>query len=159
VKGRAYVREMKALSLTAGTKAQALAEAPDEIEAAGFVLTKQNADEMRKMGLEPLRPRRPRTVLGRRGDGARDARLRKHLKTLGIDAAQVAKPGYADMMVEPHYCKVPGEAIAGIVEWVAGAEIPPLAPPSKGGEKSLPTLGVSFSGGERPYPICATPEL
>ena len=38
-----------------------------------------------------------------------------------MEAEQTAQPGYADLMAEPHYNKVPGQAIACAVDWLRAA--------------------------------------
>jgi alpha-beta hydrolase superfamily lysophospholipase len=119
VKGRSYVRELKALSLTAARGARPPAAAPEGIEAAGFVLTEQTAQELGRLDLLQCRPLCRRALVVSRDDGPGDAELHEHLKGLGIEAQHSAQPGYADMMAEPHYNKVPRAAIAHIVQWLA----------------------------------------
>ena len=62
----------------------------------------------------------PGAVIVARDDLHADSGLLDHLRGLGIDARQTIQPGYADMMAEPHYTKVPHEAIAEIVSWMRG---------------------------------------
>ena len=125
VSGRHYVREMKALHLTASVKAPPLPEAPNDIEPAGFVLTQRTAEDLSKLDLLKVQPRCRRALIVTRGGGPQDSRLLDHLRGFGIDAAQVAQPGYADMMAEPHFTKVPHQAIGAIVEWLRAGEPAP----------------------------------
>lgn len=162
VKGRLYVREMKALALTATTKPQPLPEAPDDIEAAGFVLTKQTADALSRIDLLTSRPRCQHALIVTRDDLPADTRLLDHWSALGIDARQTALPGYADMMAEPHFTKVPRLAIGQIVDWLS-AQPPPPAESSR----QLTVIDAApaeawISGGhihERAFQISDQPDL
>ncbi len=137
MKGRMYVRELKALGITAEVKPQALPEAPEDIEAAGFVLTKQTADDLSKIELLNLRPQCQHALIVTRDDFAPDARLLDRWSTLGVDVVHTALPGYVGMMAEPHQTMVPQEAIDYTVGWLSGkmnaapsAEMPLATAPS-----------------------------
>jgi pimeloyl-ACP methyl ester carboxylesterase len=118
VKGRMYVREMKALGLTAEVKPQPLPEAPEDIEAAGFIFTKETADALSQLDLLQSHPQCQRVLIMTRDDLVEDRRLFEHLATRVISVEQVVQPGYADMMAEPHLTKVPAQAIACTVDWL-----------------------------------------
>ncbi|HEV3116546.1 MAG TPA: alpha/beta hydrolase, partial [Gemmataceae bacterium] len=118
VSGRRYIREMRALSLTATAQAPPLPDAPGAIEAAGFVISKQTADSLTKLDLLKIHPQCRRALILSRDDLAPDRRLLDHLLALGIDAEQSAQTGYAAMMAEPHYSKLPRQAIAYAVAWL-----------------------------------------
>ncbi len=118
VKGRSYVREMKALSLAAG----GAPAATGDLEPAGFVLTEQTAQDLGRLDLLQCRPSCRRVLILARDDMAADTRLLEHLQALGIDAEQCPAAGYADMMAEPHYTRVPHEAIARAVDWLGTPE-------------------------------------
>jgi hypothetical protein len=60
-----------------------------------------------------------RALIVTRDDSPSDTCLLEHFTQLGIDAQQTAQPGYADMMAEPHYSKVPQQAINRIVDWLS----------------------------------------
>src|SRR5207249_247176 len=94
VKGRSYVREMKALSLTAAASVGSSAEASADIEAAGFVLTSETARDLTRLDLLQSRPLCRRAFILARDDGPNDTRLLEHLQALGIQTQQVACPGY-----------------------------------------------------------------
>jgi pimeloyl-ACP methyl ester carboxylesterase len=121
VKGRAYVRELKALSLTA-SDARPSAGTSADIEAAGFVLSGQTADELCRLDLIQSRPRCRRALILSRDDTTTDTRLLEHLTGLGIDSEQTGRSGYADIMAPPHHNKVPHEAIACAVSWLLAGE-------------------------------------
>jgi alpha-beta hydrolase superfamily lysophospholipase len=117
VKGRAYVREIRALSLTAAVGDRSAGDRPGDVEAAGFVLTEQTAQQFAQLNLLGSRPLCRRALIMPRDDAPADLGLLEHFKALGIEAEQAAQPGYADMMAEPHYCKPPRQAIARAVDW------------------------------------------
>jgi alpha-beta hydrolase superfamily lysophospholipase len=126
VKGRAYVRELKALSLTADAKTQPPADLSDDIEAAGFVLSQQTAADLSRLDLLQCYPQCRRVLIVARDDTAGDTRLLDYLRTLSIHAEQIAQPGYADMMAEPHYTKVPQQAIDRAVAWLRTGTSPDI---------------------------------
>jgi dienelactone hydrolase len=119
VKGRAYVREMKAISLTTAGNSPSPAATKGGIEAAGFLLTEQTAHDLSCLDLLQCRPQCGRALIVARDDTPSDTRLLEHFTQLGIDAQQTAQPGYADMMAEPHYSEVPQQAINRIVDWLS----------------------------------------
>jgi pimeloyl-ACP methyl ester carboxylesterase len=118
VKGRRYVREMQALSLTAANQPQPIADAPDLIEAGGFVLTKQTVEDVGRIDLLTVQPKCSRVLIVVRDDMPEDSRLRDAWLGLGLDVQQIRQPGYAAMMAEPHQTKVPEQAIGRIVHWL-----------------------------------------
>ncbi len=125
VRGRAYVRELKALSLTAGGAAPP-SGAPSEVEAAGFVLTEQTARDLAALDLLKSRPRCRRALIVARDDMPTDTVLPDRLNALGIEVEQTVQPGFADMMAEPHFTRVPHDAIGRAVAWlVAGGRSEP----------------------------------
>jgi dienelactone hydrolase len=119
-KGRTYVREMKALSLTADASLRGLDDGSGDIEAAGFVLSKQTADDLSQVDLLRSTPRCKNALIVARDDAVVDTKLLDHLAALGIAAEQSAQPGYVDMMAEPHDTQVPVRAIRHITDWLAG---------------------------------------
>lgn len=116
VKGRLFVREMQALGLTS---LPADAGETSDIEAAGFVISEQTANELSKVDALSLQPRCRRALIVARDDIAEDRRLFEHLTKLGIETEQSRQPGFADMLLEPHKTKVPHEAIRFMAEWMS----------------------------------------
>jgi alpha-beta hydrolase superfamily lysophospholipase len=112
VKGRTYVREMKALSATAG----APAAAGDGIETAGFTMTQQTVQDLGNINLLKTWPRCRRALVVDRDDLQTDAHLLEHLRRGGIATQQTAPPGYAEMMAD--LPQLPQQAIAEIVAWL-----------------------------------------
>ena len=160
VNGRSYVREMKALSLTATIKAPPLSEAPNDIEAAGFVVTKQTADDLSKLDLLKVQPRCQRALVMARADFPLDRRLLDHLVGLGIRAEQTAQPGFAEMMAEPHSTQVPRQAIAFAVDWLlAGTAAETASWHETTGHLATEWLDAPSLIRERVFLICQEPDL
>lgn len=113
-KARAYVREMKALSLTMAGNAGS----SEDMEAAGFVLTEQTLQDLNPLDLLQIHPLCRRALILLRDDAPADSRLLGHFQSLGIETQQTAQPGYADMMVDPLTGKVPWQTIAHVVDWL-----------------------------------------
>jgi pimeloyl-ACP methyl ester carboxylesterase len=118
VKGRRYVREMKALSLTANTNAKPSIKTFVAVEAAGFVLTEQSAQDLNRLDMLQSRPLCRRALIVTRDDAPTDSSLPEHFKAIGIEVQQTAQSGYADMMAEPHYNKIPTAVIRHAVDWL-----------------------------------------
>jgi pimeloyl-ACP methyl ester carboxylesterase len=118
VKGRTYVREMKFLSKVAGVPV----DGNKDIEAAGFVMTKETAHDLAGIDLMQIRPRCRRALLVDRDDLPADAQLLNHLQSLGVEARQTMQPGYTKMIAEPYLTKVPHQAIAEIVSWICDGD-------------------------------------
>lgn len=118
VKGQSYVREMKFLMKTSGVHV----DGNKDIEAAGFVLTKETAHDLASFDLMQLQPRCRRALLVDRDDMPANAQLLDHLRGLGVEARQTPQPGYVKMMAEPHNTKVPHQAISEIVSWLCSGK-------------------------------------
>ena len=134
--GRAYVREMTALDLTAEFRPQTQHAAAGDIEAAGFVLSKLAAAELSQWNLLKSHPWCQRALVVARDDVPADYRLRERCSSLGVQVDQISVPGYLEMLAEPHRSHVPTIAIQNIVNWllrriktsVPGALNPQLLP-------------------------------
>ena len=118
-KGRAYVREMKAISLTAEAAPLPALESNGDIEAAGFVLSSQTAADLNQIALFGCHPKCRRVLLVSRDDLPEDARLSEHLSASGISVENIAVPGFTEMMSEPHRSQVPETAITQIATWLS----------------------------------------
>ena len=117
-KGRAYVREMKAISLTAETAPRIAPDADGSIEAAGFVLSSETAADLSQIDLLRCNPQCRRVLLVSRDDLPNDVRLSDHLSATGVCVEQIAVPGFAQMMAEPHRSQIPETAIRQIATWL-----------------------------------------
>ncbi len=112
VKGRAYMRELKALQLTGATR-----DSP-ELEPGGFLFTDETQRDIGAVNLEEVVPKTPRVLIVARNDMPEETKLRDKWRAAGIDVEQVASPGYNEMYAPPHDTVVPAEAIAVTVQWV-----------------------------------------
>ncbi len=117
-RGRAYVREMKAISLTAETAPRIAPAADGPIEAAGFVLSSETAADLSRLDLLQCRPDCRRVLIMSRDDLPDDRRLSDHLSAAGVSVETMAVPGFAEMMLEPHRSQVPETAIRRIAAWL-----------------------------------------
>src|SRR5439155_18673596 len=115
-RGRAYVRELKAIQLTGSFRLEPT-EASD-LEAGGFVYTKQTQRELSGLNLESTVPRAKRILIASRVDFAEDPSLRVAWSQRGLRVEQLRLPGYIDMMAEAQDTKVPHAAIGELVTWV-----------------------------------------
>ncbi len=116
-KGRAYVREMKAISLTAEA-APRDAVADGSIEAAGFVLSAETAGDLSQLDLLHSQPQCRHVLLVSRDDLPDDIRLSDHLSATGLVVETLRVPGFVEMMQEPHRSQVPAVAITQITTWL-----------------------------------------
>lgn len=118
VKGRSYVREMKALNFSKAGSVPTSSATAGDIEAAGFVLTEQTLQDLSCLDLLQIHPLCRRALIVQRDDTPTDLHLLEHFKSLGIETQQMAQPGYADMMLDPLFGKVPGQVITHVVDWL-----------------------------------------
>lgn len=122
VNGRHYVREMQALALLAdGAKGLPdEANASSEIESAGFILSGETAEQLKKINLLKLQYKvECQALIIGCNDLAKDVALLDKLCADNIDANYVVLPGYAEMMAEPQFTIVPTVAIKHITDWLA----------------------------------------
>lgn len=120
VQGRRFVRELKALHLTAATVA--INNNPDntDIESAGFVITGQTADDLGKINLKEVFPSSAHVLICERDDAVDDFSLRDAWAEKGVQVEYCRLGGYADMMAETHFTVVPTSAIQQIISWLSG---------------------------------------
>lgn len=117
VKGRAYAREMLAVDLTGELRPKPKNANPKDVEAAGFLLTEENAADLSKLNLlkDPVKCRRALIVA--QAELPEDGQLVDRLTSLGIPVEQFAVTGLSGMLTEPHHGSVPQEAIQQIAAW------------------------------------------
>ena len=116
--GRAYVREMKAISLTAEVTSRSEPDVGGIIEASGFVLSTETAADLSQLDLLRCQPMCRRVLLVSRDDVQDDGRLSDCWLASGIGVENVSVPGYVEMMAEPHHSDVPRTAIREITSWL-----------------------------------------
>ncbi|MBI3900089.1 MAG: alpha/beta fold hydrolase [Gammaproteobacteria bacterium] len=120
VRGRTYIRELKALHVAGDTPGMVLLESAD-LEAGGFVTTAETQRDIAPINLEETPPTARRVLLVARDDMAADTRVRDKWSATGLSIEQRVLPGYLRMFASPHDTIVPQTAIAEIVEWLVAA--------------------------------------
>ena len=119
VRGRTYVREIKAVSRTGSTASDPPPGSAD-LEAGGFVMTPETQSEIGRLSLDDRAPATGRVLIVGRDDASdATAALQSKWAAQGIDVEHRRLPGYADMVVAPHNTKVPHAAIAEITDWIS----------------------------------------
>jgi alpha-beta hydrolase superfamily lysophospholipase len=126
--GRHYVREMKALQLTGEVSSSNISATNNEIESAGFILTKHTIEDLGKLKLQNILPRSTPILVITRDDLAEDQNLKDAWSGHGLQVEFLKLPGYADMLEMPHNTKVPIEAIRRIVSWTTESVVCPNGP-------------------------------
>jgi alpha-beta hydrolase superfamily lysophospholipase len=127
-RGRAYVRELKALH---GTSTAALhREGDDILEPCGFLVTDETARDLDALELPAEPP--ARRILLVEGDAA--------VRGPRWEADRIAGAPLAEMFAPPHDAVVPDETIARIVHWLAASHSPreePARIPAPPGRSTL----------------------
>lgn len=141
--GRRYVREMMTIDLT-GEKGKSGDQGAGDIEAAGFLLTRQTAMELSQINLAEIHPQCKRLLLAQREDRSSDNRLQESYLAQGIAAEQISLPGMAEMLAEPHRGEVPYAAIEEITKWLHRGTATPLEnlPAADGAKLTLPRKAI-----------------
>lgn len=116
--GRHYLREMKLLEQSLEESLRSPALAPDDIEAAGHVLTAETSTALRAIDLQKIRPHARHILLMGRDDLPDGAGLLEAWRAQGLTVEQsVMTNGYAAMMARPHTAVVPDATLAALVAW------------------------------------------
>ena len=149
VKGRAYVREMKAISLTSDAPARSTVPSND-IEAAGFILTAETAVSLSAIDLMNSPPDCGRVLIATRSDHPDDRRLYDHWSSLRKGVEQITTTGFTEMLAEPHHTVVPQAAIQQLTDWLMHAtsdSTRPIAPQHH--RTDLTSIEVPVSGTQK----------
>ncbi|MBV9469929.1 MAG: alpha/beta hydrolase, partial [Abitibacteriaceae bacterium] len=119
VNGRHYVREMQALALLSDSGGEQPKPAADGvIESAGFVMSTETAEQLKKVNLLKLKLQVQQALIIERDDLAEDAAFATKLQEDNIATTYLTVPGYAEMMAEPQFTSVPDIAIDKITGWL-----------------------------------------
>lgn len=119
LKGRAYVREMTAIDLTAESRPIPVYAAQGDIEAAGFLVSQETANDLSQLSILQTELKCQRVLIVDRGDVPKDHRLFDRCIRLGIPVEQIQSPGLPEMLAEPHRGAVPQRTIQEITTWLA----------------------------------------
>jgi pimeloyl-ACP methyl ester carboxylesterase len=148
LKGRAYLRECKALGLsTLARTGLACSAAPDTIESGGFMLSAADIAFLGTVDLLKLPTRAAPALLILENDHLPpDARWHEQQAALGAEVQRNPLAGYEAMMQVPHFAQVPPDLIDQIANWAAA--LPRMetrvaaGPPQLASSITLPALGV-----------------
>jgi pimeloyl-ACP methyl ester carboxylesterase len=110
---------MKALRMTGKHEAPVSDSRETIIEGGGFVLTQQTIDALATIDLRKVMPKSTRNLVLMRDDLAANSQKLDQWAEQDLDLEYRSFSGYADIVAEPHYTKVPFDAIEQIVDWVA----------------------------------------
>ena len=119
--GRSYLREQRALhaARVRANAASPLAESLPYEEAAGFVVTRETADELLQFDTSSLNHRpAQQALLMDRDDLPNEKRLGERLAALGTAGTRVKWPGYAAMMRDTQETEIPIFAIDSMIDWL-----------------------------------------
>lgn len=120
-KGSGFVRELRAISLTAAATANLPRRDGDPLESSGFRLSHETCAALGKLNAADLRPQVRRALVVSREDAPSNARLCEQLRAANIDAQEIGGPGFAEIVTLPHETQVPRDTIAAIASWVGAA--------------------------------------
>ena len=114
-RGRAYMREMRAMHLTAESTPLALGD-DSNIEAGGFVFTPQTARDLTAISLDALLPKTERILFAARDDLPGDQVAPKSW----VGAEQQTLPDFVGMMSAPHNARhrIPFAALDHLEDWL-----------------------------------------
>jgi alpha-beta hydrolase superfamily lysophospholipase len=126
VRGRAFLRELRALELTTQHH-RATTAPPRDIEAGGFRATPELQRDISALDLERFVPRARRVLIADRDDRPEAETLAAIWSAAGVAVDRRIAPGFAALVVPPHNTVVPTTAVADIAAWVAASAS--LAPP------------------------------
>jgi pimeloyl-ACP methyl ester carboxylesterase len=134
VSGKAYVREMRALSAFARSAAPSTGMDDGEMEAAGFVMSAGTLAELREIDLMATvrRPPAHRVLLMHRPDAPTDPRLAMRFGELGAEIQEAPIEDYSGFVCDSEFSQPPRAAFDLLVEWVgrgAKKQEIPLDPP------------------------------
>ena len=117
VSGRSFVRELDAMAKIAGATRP---EAANYLEAGGFVLADETAEDLKAIDLTRLDYRvRGDALILERDDLPTSPALASRLSAVGVHVDILEAQGYAEMMDEPQKTIVPDASLAVITDWLS----------------------------------------
>jgi alpha-beta hydrolase superfamily lysophospholipase len=131
INGKRYVRELQAVAATSALESSG---GDAFIEVAGFQMSVETMDEIRKINLlEEKLQVKDRVLVVHRNDLEQDLSLVEKLQNDQIPTEQLTLPGYVEMMAVPHFTQLPTVALVEISTWVlkytqAASSLPPALP-------------------------------
>lgn len=115
-KGRAYVRELQAIAMSA---ARTSTDCDDGLESAGFIMSGETLDALRGADLmNTTYDVSDRALVLGRDDLAADKSLCEHLVAGGVACDYERVPGWLGMMADHQFTVIPDAALETIANWV-----------------------------------------
>lgn len=111
--GRRYIREIRALQMTAVNQP----EDTGLLEAGGAVFVPETAEEIGKIKLDMCIPKANHILLIPRDDLPANDKLKQSWEQQGLSVNQKLYQGFAEMVLEARFVRIPHTAIQKIVEW------------------------------------------
>lgn len=119
IKGKSYVREMKALEKLATHSTKGLQDDNTIIDSGGFILTENTVDELSRINLFNCAPKvRNKILIIERDDMMPPPRLIDYFESQNLNVESFSMQGYIEMMAEPQSNLVPNETISKIIDWL-----------------------------------------
>ncbi len=160
-RGRAYVREMRAMHLTAEGPIGENATHSGEIEAGGLVFTEETARDLAGLELEKLQPRAAQILFAARDDFPGDQVLPQAWLREGVQAELKALTGFAGMLVSPHNSQyvMPYPALDQLERWIVDAVHAVKPVDFRAAKVCIPETALQNSMTVRGRPAAAQPEV
>ncbi len=119
ISGRRYLREQQATAQSMQSDQNNERSSDGLLEAAGFMFTPQTQEALKSIDLlnAPSKARAG-VLLLQRDDLNEDNSLRDHFVAQGMATDARVCPGFAEMMAQPIYTKVPQAAIDATTQWL-----------------------------------------
>jgi alpha-beta hydrolase superfamily lysophospholipase len=124
IRGRNYIREMKALRASGSQAQHGNVLTDNTIESGGFVLTEQTIDDLSKIDLRNVIPRTKKVLVVMRDDLSETSQRLDQWIEYDIHPAYLKFSGYSDIVSPPDATKIPFDTISKIAGWIIGTVIP-----------------------------------
>lgn len=162
VSGRAFMREIKLLALSARRGKTASAEPGGAIEAGGFIFSEQTQSDIAAINvLQLVVPRSFKALIIDREEAPGAQQWVDSLRQTGVWVDHRLEPGYPEMMEGTVFNVIPHKMIADVALWLGDLAhscpaAPPPAPPNEAPQASRLSTAAMF---ETPVAIGDAPQL
>ena len=130
--GRAYVRELKAITRLSGQDEPGEAEDDSAINAEGHIFTLETLESLARWTLDDISVRPARDVLlVDRDDRPVEQLVGARLQSLGSAVTRIHARGTAELLLPPHVAKVPENTLDEIATWFRPWHEPSSPPPAQ----------------------------
>ncbi|MBA4020506.1 MAG: hypothetical protein C0483_25375 [Pirellula sp.] len=113
--GKSYMRQMQTIEQMTELRPRPAHAAAGDVEAAGFLVTEETGEQFKKLNLL----QKQLSCLQALVVGPADKKLAERFAQFDVPVTTLSPPGYAEMMAEPHFSKVPEQTIRDIAQWLA----------------------------------------